>query len=152
VNGGAVWSNFASASHPQQGGVNHLDKEWRFQDVDLAAFAADGKVKPRFELASDEGLQLGGWTVDDVCIVIPLAGPPPGCGNGTLEATETCDDGNIVAGDGCSATCEDETGGPGGDDDATQPGGCCSTGGSPAGAFGLAGLVLGLVMRRRRSM
>ena len=27
------------------------------------------------------------------------------CGNGTPEAFEECDDGNVVAGDGCSATC-----------------------------------------------
>ena len=29
----------------------------------------------------------------------------PGCGNGILEAAESCDDGNQTAGDGCSATC-----------------------------------------------
>jgi cysteine-rich repeat protein len=30
------------------------------------------------------------------------------CGNGLLEAAEDCDDGGTAAGDGCSATCEDE--------------------------------------------
>lgn len=32
----------------------------------------------------------------------------PGCGNGILEAStgETCDDGNTMGGDGCSATCQ----------------------------------------------
>lgn len=36
---------------------------------------------------------------------------PPGavCGNGTLEGTEECDDGNTNSGDGCSATCTVET-------------------------------------------
>ena len=33
----------------------------------------------------------------------------PVCGNGALEAGEQCDDGNVVSGDGCSATCQDET-------------------------------------------
>jgi cysteine-rich repeat protein len=28
-----------------------------------------------------------------------------GCGNGTLEPGETCDDGNQTNGDGCSSTC-----------------------------------------------
>ncbi len=29
----------------------------------------------------------------------------PGCGNGVLEGTEICDDGNIMSGDGCSPMC-----------------------------------------------
>ncbi|NUP09485.1 MAG: DUF4215 domain-containing protein [Polyangiaceae bacterium] len=32
------------------------------------------------------------------------------CGNGVIEAAETCDDGNTNAGDGCSATCTLQTG------------------------------------------
>ena len=31
--------------------------------------------------------------------------PPPVCGNALIEAGESCDDGNLVDGDGCSATC-----------------------------------------------
>jgi cysteine-rich repeat protein len=30
---------------------------------------------------------------------------PPGCGNGVLEPVETCDDGNLLPGDGCGSTC-----------------------------------------------
>lgn len=38
------------------------------------------------------------------------AGPPPECGNDTVERGEACDDGNTVGGDGCSADCtSDET-------------------------------------------
>jgi len=33
----------------------------------------------------------------------------PVCGNGIIESGETCDDGNIASGDGCSATCQTET-------------------------------------------
>jgi cysteine-rich repeat protein len=32
------------------------------------------------------------------------------CGNGILESGEHCDDGNVVAGDGCSPLCELEEG------------------------------------------
>lgn len=32
-------------------------------------------------------------------------GGEPVCGNGLVEEGEACDDGNLVAGDGCSATC-----------------------------------------------
>ncbi|HEX7506611.1 MAG TPA: DUF4215 domain-containing protein [Polyangia bacterium] len=35
---------------------------------------------------------------------------PAGCGNGTLDGDEECDDGNTVSGDGCSLACRQETG------------------------------------------
>jgi cysteine-rich repeat protein len=147
VNGTPVWSNFASATDPMAGGVNHVDKEWRFVDHDLTAQAASGTLKLRFELQSDPGLELSGWTVDDVCIVAPT-GAALTCGNSTVDAGETCDDGNRTDGDGCNADCQDEP--PGGDGGGDDPGGCCSTGTRPAGAFALTALVLGLALRRRR--
>jgi len=46
--------------------------------------------------------------VDNVCFN-PVANqlPPvaPGCGNGIIEAGETCDDGNTLDGDSCPSTC-----------------------------------------------
>jgi len=43
---------------------------------------------------------------------MPVAGSPAIaiCGDGTLDADESCDDGSAKAGDGCSATCGVETG------------------------------------------
>jgi len=38
------------------------------------------------------------------------AGLPPVCGNGELEPPETCDDGNVLPGDGCSHICTLELG------------------------------------------
>ena len=44
------------------------------------------------------------------CSNTPIPGcSEPVCGNGVVEAGETCDDGNTVNGDGCSATCQVET-------------------------------------------
>jgi cysteine-rich repeat protein len=45
----------------------------------------------------------------------PLGPPSPeapsyGCGNGARSGEERCDDGNLGASDGCSATCAVETG------------------------------------------
>ena len=40
--------------------------------------------------------------------VLDVRTSAPGCGNGILEAAETCDDGNMTAGDGCDATCNFE--------------------------------------------
>jgi MYXO-CTERM domain-containing protein len=144
VNGTELWKNFASATDPQQSSVNHIDREWRFADFELAT----DKPKLRFELTSDQGLQFGGWTLDDVCIVTAAQGPgDPNCGNGAVDPNETCDDGNITDGDGCSALCQNETDGDGDGDD---HGGCCSVGGGPAGSFALALLTLVGILRRRR--
>jgi cysteine-rich repeat protein len=148
ANDQVVWTNFASTGMSNTE-VNHTDKEWRFQDVDLSAQAASGKIKLSFALNSDPGLQLGGWNIDDVCLVI--AGPSPTCGNGTVDTGESCDDGNHDDGDGCSSTCAVEacavSGGGGGPCDG---GGCCSAGTHPAGPIALSLLTLGLVFRRRR--
>jgi uncharacterized protein (TIGR03382 family) len=148
INDQLVWENHASQTEPQQNGTNHIDREWRFADFDLAPFAGAGKVKIRFELETDEGLQMGGWTLDDVCVVVPAI-RPPNCGNGEVDDDEVCDDGNLEDNDGCSAACEDEGAG-GGTDDGNVAGGCCSSSSGAPGALGLGALVLGLVLRRRR--
>ncbi len=75
VNGTEVFRNFASTN--ETGGKNHVDKEWIFQDVDLSSFEAAGKVKLKFDLTSDQGLALGGWTIDDVCVVRIVESPLP---------------------------------------------------------------------------
>jgi MYXO-CTERM domain-containing protein len=144
ANGTQLWTNFASQGMPTSTEINHTDKEWRFQDVDLSAQATTGKIKLRFGLKSDPGLQLGGWTIDDVCIV--AVGKAAGtCGNGTVDPGEQCDDGNTTDGDGCSSTCQDETGTKGKDS-----GGCCSIGGSAGGPLLLGLFTFGLVFARRR--
>ncbi|MCA9552248.1 MAG: DUF4215 domain-containing protein [Myxococcales bacterium] len=101
-NNSVVWSNRASGG---QGDTHHTDKEWRFHDVDLTNTVQDGKVAVTFHIQSDQGLEFGGWTIDDFCIVGFL---PPGqniCGNGNIEGLEVCDDGNLEDGDGCEANC-----------------------------------------------
>lgn len=39
------------------------------------------------------------------CVQAPIT---PCCGNGIMEAGETCDDGNLAPGDGCDASCKSE--------------------------------------------
>jgi cysteine-rich repeat protein len=46
---------------------------------------------------------------------------PSVCGNNIVETGESCDDGNTVSGDGCSATCQTEGGGGGGPPPDTTP-------------------------------
>jgi len=152
ADGSKVWENFATTENEPYS-INHVDREWRFQDVDLSAAAGDGKVQLTFRLESDGGLEFGGWNLDDVCIVGVRGAAAPVCGNHQVEAGEQCDDGNTTAGDGCSATCEQEAapmpdGGMGGG--GTDDGGCCSTS-RTSGTSGIAlALVTGLALWRRR--
>lgn len=133
VNGTTVWSNAASVP----GDLDHLDREWRFQDVDLTAYAGS-EVELTWSLASDLSRELGGWNLDEVCLV--GVGAHPACGDGVVDPDEPCDDGNTANGDGCSASCDVE-----GD------GGCCSAGTNPAGPLLLGlGVVLAIARRRRR--
>lgn len=136
-----VWTNYATPGSMPTDETNHTDKEWRFQDIDLSAQAASGKMKLKFQIQSDAGLELGGWNVDEVCIV--MAGPPSStCGNHNVDEGETCDDGNTVDGDACPADC--------GMSATTDDSGCCSAGTNPAGPMLLSLATLGLVVVRRR--
>jgi len=51
-----------------------------------------------------------------LALLVALNASSPGgalaqvCGDSSVDSAEACDDGNIVAGDGCSATCSVETG------------------------------------------
>ncbi|MCE9574900.1 MAG: hypothetical protein K8W52_17250 [Deltaproteobacteria bacterium] len=143
VDGDRLWSN-ADSNQGDASNVHHRDREWRFQDVDLTTEAADGSVQVAFGLTSDPAFQLGGWTIDDVCIVgiVPTA---PVCGDHVVTGGEACDDGNAAPGDGCSATCTIEV--PA-DPDPPPDTGCCSTSGSPGSAA--VGLALAAMLRRRR--
>jgi uncharacterized protein (TIGR03382 family) len=123
ANGVDVWNSFISPEEPQSAGVHHIDREWRFHDVDLSAQAGAGTITLRFELNSDQGYNLGGWTMDDVCIV-------------AMKSAPVCEDGS-------EAPCED-----GETDDG---GGCCSTTGNPAAPLGLSLLIGALLFRRRRA-
>ena len=74
-------------------------------------------------MASDE-LCDDGSNVGNIGCLTGCSGPAPGytcsgnnpttclllCGNGVNDSPETCDDSNIIAGDGCSASCTIEPG------------------------------------------
>jgi MYXO-CTERM domain-containing protein len=124
VNDEDVWTNLATA----QANVHHVDGEWRFHDLPLNDFLADGQVQLQFALDSDGGLELGGWTVDGLCVVEVVESV---CGDGMLSSDEECDDGNVEAGDGCDETCtiEEPTGTTGED-----TGGLESSGGDTGSA------------------
>ncbi len=134
ANGHTVWTN---AKGPL-GTLDHIDKEWRFHDLDVTAQAGE-QLQLAWGLESDQTRQLGGWTLDDVCLVGIGRKPVTACGDGVLDEDEACDDGNLADGDGCSAACVTEVMGDAG---------CCSTGTDPGGPMTL-GLGVLVALRRR---
>ncbi|CAN5868030.1 hypothetical protein BH11MYX3_BH11MYX3_37420 [soil metagenome] len=132
VNGTGVWANPSTTD----GSLDQIDHEWRFQDLDVTALAGHS-VQAQWSITSDMSRELGGWTIDDVCLV--GLGKHPVCGDGVIDAHEDCDDGNTEGGDGCSQYCRDDDGG-----------GCCSAGTEPSGPLLLGLGVLAVVARRRR--
>ncbi|MEO6774203.1 MAG: hypothetical protein ABI467_14485 [Kofleriaceae bacterium] len=167
ANGKQVWIN-STANMGDSSSTQHLDKEWRFQDISLTPFFFGHQLEVQFELDSDQGLEFGGWTLDDVCIV---ANPNSVCGDGIKTVTESCDNGSANAdapdkcrtfcklpqcGDGivdtgeecdagsASTTCDDKC-----KIIAVPDAGCCSASGG-AGSLALSFGVLGLALRRRR--
>lgn len=122
ADGDTAWGNYTSEDE-KLANVHHRDREWRFHDVDLTAASEDGAVQIELGIASDGGLQFGGWTVDELCIV-GFDAAAATCGNGIIEAGEECDDGNADASDGCDACFADggaDGGGGGGDGGGEDP-------------------------------
>ena len=107
INGLTAWQNFNSEMGDTSN-VQHTDLEWRFHDIDITPGIIDGAVQPAFRLKSDQGLEMAGWNVDELCVVGVKTSAAPACGDGVVGGGEACDDGNTVDGDGCSASCEDE--------------------------------------------
>jgi uncharacterized protein (TIGR03382 family) len=171
VGGQQAWVNF-TANMGDSSATQHIDREWRFQDVPLSGYQTGHTLDIAWDLTSDEGLQFGGWALDDVCVVANVSSV---CGDGVVSPREQCDNGpaNADAPNACRTycqlpTCGDEIidkgeecdSGPAGDGDCTaecklvkppELGGCCSASRGAGGSWALAVAVLGLVLRRRRA-
>jgi MYXO-CTERM domain-containing protein len=170
-----AWRNLDS-DQGNSSSTHHQDGEWRFHDVPLSSYISGNTVKIKYEIDSDQGLELGGWTIDDFCIVAisgsvcgdgEITGNEecddgagngldpdacrttcrfPTCGDGVVDSSETCDDGNGINDDECTNACDGAFGADGG-------GGCgCETTGNlpPASGILLLGAVIVLLRRRRR--
>ena len=98
-----AWQNYDSGQS-LDASKHTRDKEWVFRDLSLSTRIYDGTVKLTFELKSDGGLEFGGWTLDDLCVV---ANPNAICGDGTINGVEQCDLGgdNADAADTCRTNC-----------------------------------------------
>ncbi|HEU5059290.1 MAG TPA: hypothetical protein VFU21_22310 [Kofleriaceae bacterium] len=99
-----AWRNFDS-EQGDQSATQHTDREWRFHDVPVSELISDRTLDVKFEISSDGGLEFGGWTIDDYCVVAAAGSI---CGDGVITGGETCDagDGNDdEAPDACRSNC-----------------------------------------------
>lgn len=67
-------------------------------------------VQPRLAVGTYhvEVRQLGDALIQDA-YVLSIRVLPPTCGDAVVQPGEQCDDGNVISGDGCSATCQVES-------------------------------------------
>ncbi|KXI27145.1 M4 family metallopeptidase [Paraglaciecola hydrolytica] len=88
-----------------------LKGSWGQSQVDLYGLALPGdNIKLRFDLGTDGCNGVTGWYVDSVEAYSCSAEVAPICGDGALDIGEMCDDGNSNNGDGCSSSCQVESG------------------------------------------
>ena len=67
ANGEMVWMNHESDRN--RGDEHTQDTQWVRHVVDVSDAVLDGSVEISWELETDEGLSMGGWNIDDVCIM-----------------------------------------------------------------------------------
>jgi cysteine-rich repeat protein len=104
ANGDNVWTNFNSSAE-EASTIHHQDQEWRFHDVDLTDQVVAHEVALKFQMATDQGLHFGGWTLDDFCVV---GWVPTVCGDGEVTGDEECDEGDSNSdstADACRTDC-----------------------------------------------
>jgi hypothetical protein len=124
-----VWSNNAT--------MNHVDKEWRFHDVDISAQATGGMVQIKFEIVSNGSNNYGGWNVDDFCVIGVTGSAPPDAGpDGSRTDGGPGSDGGTTGIGGSPGTTTGMTSGTGGDGTGGGSGGSTTGAGGGAGAGG----------------
>lgn len=88
-----------------------LSGTWGQSQIDLYGFASPGDtIQLRFDFGTDGCNGTTGWYVESVEAYSCSAEVPPICGDAQLDIGEMCDDGNAFNGDGCSASCQVESG------------------------------------------
>ncbi|HVY49909.1 MAG TPA: hypothetical protein VHB21_28635, partial [Minicystis sp.] len=102
ANGAVVWQNLGT--NESDGTLDLVDREWRFFDVDLSGVVS-GTADVAIGLQADAQKSLGGWNVDDFCIVgVEDAPPSTGAGGGGGSGGAGPKDAPAGAGCACRAS------------------------------------------------
>jgi cysteine-rich repeat protein len=110
-------------------GTTHLGVLWRTNESDTGTSIDDGGRYQGAPTDTSAGSRM------PFLIVEVKAAPPAGCGNGTHDAGEECDDGNNANGDCCSRVCRLDAAGTACQDGnaCTEPDACDGAGACLAG-------------------
>jgi hypothetical protein len=74
ANGQEVWTNHGTDRNLGQ--EHHQDDQWMLHAIPVAADGS-GWLSVDWEIVSDRGLTMGGWTIDDVCVyALTVTGGP----------------------------------------------------------------------------
>lgn len=65
ANGELVWTNYSSDR--ESGTDHHQDDQWMLHSIPIEADDS-GVLTIEWEIDTDRGLSMGGWTIDDVCV------------------------------------------------------------------------------------
>lgn len=144
VDGEVAWENHKTKR--DIGDEHHLDDQWALHSLPVADLDGDGAVVISWEIESDQGLHMGGWNIDDVCVyALKTVDIPVDTG------------GDDTGGGDDTAGGDDDTGDVGQADDTGEGGGvsikpACGCAAEPAPSSGLAllGALAGLALSRRR--
>ncbi len=98
-----AWTNLSSRGNNSKT-QHHEDRAWIFNDVAVSPRVTGRAARIRWQVTADDNFELGGWTLDDVCVVANLNSV---CGDGRLSGAEQCDNGpaNADAADTCRTNC-----------------------------------------------
>ena len=96
-----MWTNYSAG---ENGDTHHEDKEWRFHSIDVSEHLYRGGVQIKYEIQTDGGLEMGGWTIDDF-VLLPLLSRKLVEEGGTGDSSDTVGDGELSGEDkgGCSS-------------------------------------------------
>ncbi len=105
VDGESIWSNYGTSA--SSGEQHHEDLTWALHTLNIEDVDGDGEISLSWDIESDQGLEMGGWNIDDVCVYRLILPEVP---EGELYDTGAVDDDfagvDLVAGGscGCSST------------------------------------------------
>jgi len=81
VNGEEVWSQHASLE-AEEADLHHRDSHWALRSYDVTQLVSGSdSLQLKWEIIADGGLEMGGWTLDDVRVLLVSAAAGPSGGD-----------------------------------------------------------------------